>query len=93
MKIIDIKVDIIGDSVDTDPDKGGVEPLAIVRIYTNEGIVGLSESFRVPPGVALAVMNGKDSFLGSRLIGQTLSHPERLWQLLYDSILHYNRRG
>ena len=93
MIITDIRVDIIGDDAHVNPDKGGVEPLAIVRIETNEGLVGYAESFRVPPGVARAVMLGRDSFLGKQLIGQTLTHPERLWQRMYDSIMHYNRRG
>jgi L-alanine-DL-glutamate epimerase-like enolase superfamily enzyme len=93
MKITDIKIDIIGDGVHVNPDRGGVEPLALVRIYTDQGIVGMAESFRVPPGVARAVMHGKDSFYGKVIIGETITHPEVLWQKMYDSILHYNRRG
>jgi hypothetical protein len=34
-----------------DPDKGGVEPLAWIRIHTFQGVVSLSDVFRVPPGV------------------------------------------
>ncbi|MBV7335086.1 mandelate racemase/muconate lactonizing enzyme family protein [Chloroflexi bacterium TSY] len=64
-----------------------------IRVDTDEGLIGYSESFRVPPGVAMAVMHGSDSFLGRFLIGEELTHPERLWQKLYDSIMHYNRRG
>lgn len=93
MFITDIRVNIIGDREEVNPDKGGVEPLAIVRIDTDEGLVGYAESFRVPPGVARAVMKGKDSFLGKQIIGQQLTHPERLWQKMYDSMMHYNRRG
>ncbi|MEM7128296.1 MAG: mandelate racemase/muconate lactonizing enzyme family protein [Chloroflexota bacterium] len=93
MKITDIRVDIIGDGVDVNPDKGGVEPLAVIRMDTDEGLVGYAESFRVPLGVAMAVMHGKESFFGQFLVGEELTHPERLWQKLYDSILHYNRRG
>ena len=91
--ITDIRVNIIGDREDVNPDKGGVEPLAIVRIDTDEGSVGYAESFRVPPGVARAVMRGKDSFFGKQIVGQQITHPERLWQKMYDSMLHYNRRG
>ncbi len=93
MKITDITVDIIGDGDHINPDKGGVEPLALVRMHTDEGLVGFAESFRVPPGVARAVMHGKDSFLGKQLVGEQVTHPERLWQKMYDSIMHYNRRG
>ena len=31
-----------------DPDKGGIEPLAILRVHTDAGVTGLSEVFRVP---------------------------------------------
>ena len=57
MKITDICVDIIGDGLNVNPDKGGVEPLAVIRMLTDEGLVGFAESFRVPPGVALTVMS------------------------------------
>lgn len=93
MRITDVTVDIIGDARDVNPDQGGVEPLAVIRMYADEGDVGYSESFRVPPGVAIAVMHGEDSFLSRQLIGVELTHPERLWQKMYDSIMHYNRRG
>jgi L-alanine-DL-glutamate epimerase-like enolase superfamily enzyme len=93
MKITDIKIDIIGDGAHINPDKGGVEPLALVRVYTDQGLIGTAESFRVPAGVARAVMHGKDSFFGKVIVGETLTHPELLWQKMYDSMIHYNRRG
>jgi L-alanine-DL-glutamate epimerase-like enolase superfamily enzyme len=93
MKISDIKIDIIGEGAHINPDKGGIEPLALIRVSTDQDIVGYSESFRVPPGVARAVMHGRESFFGKVIIGETLTHPERLWQKMYDSMLHYNRRG
>lgn len=91
--ITNIRVDIIGDGYDIDPNKGLVEPLAIVRVETDAGITGYAESFRVPPGVARAVMEGKDSFFGKALIGTQVLHPELTWQQLYDSLMHLNRRG
>jgi L-alanine-DL-glutamate epimerase-like enolase superfamily enzyme len=93
MRITGIKVDIIGDGDHIDPNKGFVEPLAIITLDTDEGIKGFAESFRVPPGVARAVMHGKQSFFGSLIIGEEISHPEIIWQKMYDSIMHLNRRG
>jgi L-alanine-DL-glutamate epimerase-like enolase superfamily enzyme len=92
MKISRLEVFVIGDGPDVDPDKGGVEPLACVRLHT-DGPTGLSEVFRVPPGVVRATVGGADTLFGRLLIGQEVTHPERLWQRAWDALLHTNRRG
>ena len=84
---------VIGDGPGIDPDKGGVEPIACVRVHTDDGIVGLSEVFRVPPGVVQATVGDVNTHFGRLLIGQKLTHPERLWQHVWDSLIHTNRRG
>ena len=43
--------------------------------------------------MARAVLHGPDSFFGRLLIGEEVTHPERIWQKLYNSMLHGNRRG
>ena len=91
MKITRLETVVIGESFD--PDKGGVEPMAVVRVHTDAGMSGLSEVFRVPPGVVVATVGGPETHFGRLLIGQELSHPERLWQLMWDAIIHTNRRG
>jgi L-alanine-DL-glutamate epimerase-like enolase superfamily enzyme len=93
MKIARLEVFTIGDGPEIDPDKGGVEPLACIRVHTDEGITGLSEVFRVPPGVVQATVGGPDSHFGRLLIGQEITHPERLWQRMWDALIHTNRRG
>lgn len=93
MKITGIKVDIIGDGTSIDPNKGLVEPLAIITIDTDLGLKGFAESFRVPMGVARALMHGEKSFFGEVIIGEEITHPERIWQKMYDSMMHFNRRG
>jgi L-alanine-DL-glutamate epimerase-like enolase superfamily enzyme len=93
MKISRLETFVIGDGSEIDPDKGGVEPLACIRIHTDEGLAGLSEAFRVPPGVAQATVGGPDTHFGRLLIGQEITHPERLWQHLWDAFMHTNRRG
>lgn len=92
-QIIRLETLVIGDGPSIDPDKGGVEPLACIRVHTNEGLVGFSEVFRVPPGVVQATVGGPQTHFGRLLLGQELSHPERLWQHLWDSLIHTNRRG
>ncbi len=84
---------VIGDGPGIDPDKGGVEPIACIRVHTDDGIVGLSEVFRVPPGVVQATVGDVNTHFGRLLIWQTLTHPERLWQHVWDSLIHTNRRG
>lgn len=93
MRISHLEVFVIGDGPDIDPDKGGVEPLACIRVHTEDGITGLSEVFRVPPGVVQAVVGGPSTLFGKLLIGQELTHPERLWQRMWDALMHTNRRG
>src|SRR6478672_1402176 len=93
MKITRLEVFVLGDGPTIDPDKGGVEPLACVRVHTSDGLTGLSEVFRVPPGVVQATVGGSETHFGRLLIGQELTHPERLWQRMWDAFLHTNRRG
>ncbi len=88
-----LEVFVIGDRGKVDPDQGGVEPLACIRVHADTGLSGLSEVFRVPPGVVQATVGGPDSYFGRLLLGQTLTHPERIWQHVWDSLMHTNRRG
>jgi L-alanine-DL-glutamate epimerase-like enolase superfamily enzyme len=93
MKIARLEVFVLGDGPEVDPDKGGVEPLACIRVHTVDSATGLSEVFRVPPGVVQATVGGPETHFGRLLIGQEITHPERLWQRLWDAFIHTNRRG
>lgn len=93
MKIERLETFVIGDGPLIDPDQGGVEPLACLKVQSDSGLVGLSEVFRVPPGVVLATVGDKDSYFGRLLIGQEITHPERIWQRMWDAMMHTNRRG
>ena len=93
MKITRLDTFVIGDGPDVDPDQGGVEPLACVRVHTDDGPTGLAEVFRVPPGVVRATVGGPGTLFGKLLLGQEVTHPERLWQRMWDALLHTNRRG
>lgn len=92
-KITRLETFVIGDGPEIDPDKGGIVPLAIIKVHTDDGLVGLTEVFRVPAGVVTATVGGTETYFGQLLIGQELTHPERLWQHLWDSFMHTNRRG
>ena len=93
MRITRLETFAIGDGRDIDPDKGGVEPLACIRVHTDDGPVGLSEAFRVPPGVVAATVGDRGTHFGRLLIGEEVTHPERLWQRMWDALIHTNRRG
>jgi len=93
LKITRLETFVIGDGPGIDPDKGGIEPLACVRVQTNDGLVGFSEVFRVPPGVVQATVGDIDTHFGRLLLGQEITHPERIWQHVWDSLIHTNRRG
>ena len=93
MQIVRLEVFVIGDGPEIDPDQGGVEPLACIKVHTDEGLTGLSEVFRVPPGVVQATVGGPGTHFGRLLIGQEITHPERLWQRMWDAFIHTNRRG
>lgn len=92
-RITRLETFVIGDGPDIDPDQGGVEPLACLRIHTDDGLSGFSEVFRVPPGVVQATVGGRDTHFGRLLLGRELTHPEQLWQFVWDSLIHTNRRG
>src|SRR5262245_22302107 len=93
MKIARLEVFVLGDGPDVGPDKGAVEPLACVRVHTDGGPSGLAEVFRVPPGVVQATVGSPSTLFGKLLIGQEITHPERLWQRMWDALIHTNRRG
>ena len=93
LKITSCEIVVIGDGKHVDPDLGGVEPLPILTVCTDEGLTGLSEMFRVPPGVARSALVGEDSFFGSQILGAEFLHPESIWNRLYENMLHSNLRG
>lgn len=98
MKITSTEIVVLGDPPAPDPLPAGlvdarVAALAVLRVRTDAGIIGVSEVFAVPPGVARAVLDGPDSLLGQRALGEDPCPPERLWTRLYDSLMHSSRRG
>ena len=93
MKITRLETFVIGDGIDIDQDKGEIQPIAIIRLHTDVGLVGLAEAFRIPPGVVTATVGDETTHFGELLIGQEITHPERLWQHMWDTLIHTNRRG
>lgn len=92
MRITRTEVFVLGDPQPYD-ENAAIRELAFVRIYTDEGIVGLSEIFAVPAAVVKAVLDGPDSYFGKLLVGTDPLTPERNWRRLYNSLAYRNRRG
>ena len=93
MKITETEVFVLGDPEPPELSGTRIDELAFVRIRTDEGIVGVSEIFSVPSGVARAVLDGSDSFFGGGLVGENPIPPQRLRTRLYNRMVHGNRRG
>lgn len=68
-KIVRLETLVIGDGPEVAPDQNGVEPLACLRVTTDDGCVGLSEVFHVPPGVVRATVGGLETFFRSTAAG------------------------
>ena len=69
----------------------------LVRIHTDEGEVGISETDSLP-GIIRAIINAKPSHTGARglrelLIGQNPNDIEGLWKQMYDGTFYIGRRG
>jgi L-alanine-DL-glutamate epimerase-like enolase superfamily enzyme len=94
MKIERLETFVIGDDPSLDPNTtGAIEPMACIRLITDDGIGGLAEVFRVPPGVVASTVGDAQSYFGKLLVGEEITHPERLWQRMWDALIHTNRRG
>src|SRR4051794_12647283 len=69
----------------------------IVRVHTDEGIVGYGEGNHTPRAMkALVESPGSHSWsqaLQDLLVGQDPLHPEQLWGLLYRATAMSGRRG
>jgi L-alanine-DL-glutamate epimerase-like enolase superfamily enzyme len=85
---------------DEAPDDGsessGVSNLCLLRLETDEGIVGWAD-IETQPTVAKAAMDAPDqwSFRGIRhtIIGQDPMEVDRLWREMYKDSIYYGRRG
>jgi L-alanine-DL-glutamate epimerase-like enolase superfamily enzyme len=63
----------------------------LVRVYTDDGCIGLGEGFALGSLRSLAAI--VDETLKPLLIGQDPCNIERLWHLMYRSTFRYGRRG
>jgi L-rhamnonate dehydratase len=75
----------------------GSQDALVVRVHTDEGIIGIGEVDSLPP-VAKAIIEAPPSHkiasgLRSLVIGKDPFAIGRLWQRMYEGSMYYGRRG
>lgn len=75
----------------------GTQDCCIVKVKTDEGIVGIGES-QTSPFVIKAIIDAPDSHVRSRglariILGEDPFNVERIWQKMYSETSVYGRRG
>lgn len=96
MKITEIQTDILRlPHVQANGD--GLQDVLLIRIHTDEGIVGIGEAHTVPT-VLKAIIDAPVSQstgqgLAQLLIGRDPRQINALWSLMYDCSATYGRRG
>src|SRR5437899_5920665 len=83
-------------AIDTSIGDGSQDGL-VVRVHTDEGLVGLGEVDSLP-SVAKAIIDAPPSHkiasgLGALLVGENPLEIGRLWQKMYKGSLYFGRRG
>jgi L-alanine-DL-glutamate epimerase-like enolase superfamily enzyme len=69
----------------------------VVKVHTDEGIVGIGE-VDAPPTIVKAIIeapmsHGWSRGLGEALIGANPLNPEKAWDLMYMATIYHGRRG
>jgi L-rhamnonate dehydratase len=98
MRITDVEPLLLRqrDAIDASIADGSQDAL-VVRVHTDEGLVGLGEVDSMP-SVAKAVIEAPPSHkiasgLRSLLVGEDPLEVERLWQKMYEGTIYFGRRG
>lgn len=97
MKITDVEAIILRQPALDDGIADGSQDDLVIRISTDEGIVGVGEVDSAPEAVQ-ALVNRKSSHaiagsLHDLLVGEDPTDPERLWEKLYRGLIYIGRRG
>jgi len=97
MKITDVESIVLRlDTIDTTR-ADGTQDAFLVRVHTDEGIVGIGEA-DTSPYVARTIVDMPSSHAVARglrelLVGKNPLEIESLWQLMYHGSYHYGRAG
>jgi L-alanine-DL-glutamate epimerase-like enolase superfamily enzyme len=97
VKITDVEAIILRQPALDDGIADGSQDDLVIRISTDEGVVGIGEVDSAPEAVQ-ALVNRKSSHaiagsLHDLLVGEDPTDPERLWEKLYRGLIYIGRRG
>lgn len=97
MKITDVEAITLRQPVINEGIADGSQDDLLVRVHTNEGLVGIGEVDSAPE-IVKAVIQAHSSHLialslRDALIGEDPNDVERLWQKMYRASIFYGRRG
>jgi L-rhamnonate dehydratase len=97
VKITDVEAIILRQPVLDDGIADGSQDDLVIKVYTDEGIVGIGEVDSAPEAVQ-ALVNRKSSHaiagsLHDLLVGEDPRDVERLWQKMYRGLIYIGRRG
>ena len=97
MKITDVEAIILRQPVLDDGIADGSQDDLVIRVHTDEGIVGIGEVDSAPEAVlALVTAPGSHAIANSfhsLLVGEDPRDVERLWQKMYRGMNYIGRRG
>ena len=97
MKITDIETIILRHPEPVLPNGDNLQDVLIIRIHTDEGLVGIGEA-HTSPTVLKAIIDAPISHLTTQglkplLIGKNPLRINELWNAMYDHTVSYGRRG
>ncbi|MFZ5495374.1 MAG: mandelate racemase/muconate lactonizing enzyme family protein [Verrucomicrobiota bacterium] len=103
MKITDVEAFVLESPYENRPPEGsdeahGVKRCLLLKVTTDEGLVGWSD-VETAPHVAAAAVEAPESGMGvfeglrSLVIGEDPFEVERLWDKVYRGTIYYGRRG
>src|SRR4051794_33978468 len=97
MKITDVEAIVLRQPVLDDGIADGSQDDLVIKVHTDEGIVGVGEVDSAPEAVrALVHRQSSHAIAGSLhdlLVGEDPRDVERLWQKLYRGLIYIGRRG
>ena len=97
MRITDVEAIILRQPTLDDGIADGSQDDLVIRVHTDEGLVGIGEVDSAPEAVA-ALVNRDSSHaiagsLRDLLVGEDPGDVERLWQKMYRGLIYIGRRG
>jgi L-alanine-DL-glutamate epimerase-like enolase superfamily enzyme len=97
VKITDVEAIILRQPVLDDGIADGSQDDLVIKVFTDEGIVGIGEVDSAPEAVqALVHRRSSHAIAGSLhdlLVGEDPADVERLWKKLYRGLIYIGRRG